>query len=110
VRDYIHVNDLADAHLLALKHLESGNPSNVFNLGNGSGYSVRQIIKIARTVTGCDINVTYSARRPGDPATLVASSAKAMEVLGWQPKLNDIETIIRTAWAWHSVAAKTWQT
>ena len=109
VRDYIHVNDLADAHIRALDYLEAGNPSDVFNLGNGSGHSVRQIIDIARAVTGRDINVTYADRRPGDPATLIASSAKAMRVLGWQPKLHDIETIIKTAWAWHSRAAKTWK-
>ena len=109
VRDYIHVNDLADAHIRALDYLEAGNPSDVFNLGNGSGHSVRQIIDIARAVTGRDINVTYAGRRPGDPATLIASSAKAMRVLGWQPKLHDIETIIKTAWAWHSRTAKTWK-
>jgi len=109
VRDYIHVNDLAEAHLLALAYLEAGNTSDVFNLGNGSGHSVRQIIDIARTVTGRTINVTCADRRPGDPATLIASSAKAMRVLGWKPKLHDIETIIRTAWAWHTTAAKTWK-
>ncbi len=109
VRDYIHVNDLADAHIRALDYLEAGNPSDVFNLGNGSGHSVRQIIDIARAVTGRDINVTYAGRRPGDPATLIASSTKAMRVLGWQPKLHDIETIIKTAWAWHSRKAKTWK-
>jgi UDP-glucose 4-epimerase len=82
----------------------------VFNLGNGCGHSVRQIINIARTVTGRDIKVTSAGRRPGDPATLIASSAKAMRVLGWNPQLHDIETIIRTAWAWHSRSAKTWNT
>ena len=110
VRDYIHVNDLADAHIRALDYLEAGNPSDMFNLGNGSGHSVRQIIDIARAVTGRDIKVINAGRRPGDPATLIASSAKAMRVLGWQPKLHDIETIIRTAWAWHSRTAKTWNT
>ena len=93
-----------------LKYLEAGNPSEVFNLGNGNGYSVRQIIDIARAVTNRDITVTYADSRPGDPATLIASSAKAMRVLDWKPKLHDIETIIATAWQWHSRAAKTWKT
>jgi UDP-glucose 4-epimerase len=109
VRDYIHVNDLAAAHVLALKHLEAGNPSDVFNLGNGNGYSVKQIIDIARTVTKCAIPVTYAERRPGDPATLIAGSDKAVRVLNWKPKFYDIETIIATAWRWHSTAAKTWK-
>jgi UDP-glucose 4-epimerase len=108
VRDYIHVNDLADAHVLALHYLEAGNPSDVFNLGNGNGYSVRQIIDFARTITGCNIRVNHTGRRPGDPATLIASSGKAVKLLNWQPKLNDIETIIATAWKWHSKTAKTW--
>jgi UDP-glucose 4-epimerase len=110
VRDYIHVNDLADAHIRALDYLEAGNPSDVFNLGNGSGHSVRRIIDIARAVTGRDIKVINAGRRPGDPATLIASSARAMRVLDWQPKLHDIETIIRTAWAWHSRTAQPWKT
>lgn len=110
VRDYIHVNDLANAHLLALRYLEAGNPSDVFNLGNGSGYSVQQIIDIARGITGCDIQVKHTDRRPGDPATLIAGSDKAIRVLNWKPKFYDIETIIETAWKWHSATAKTWQT
>jgi UDP-glucose 4-epimerase len=110
VRDYIHVNDLADAHILALEYLEAGNPSDVFNLGNGNGYSVRQIIDIARAVTGCDIQVKHTDRRPGDPGTLIAGSDKAVRVLNWKPKLNDIESIIATAWKWHSATAKTWKT
>jgi UDP-glucose 4-epimerase len=110
VRDYIHVNDLASAHILALEHLENGNPSNAFNLGNGNGYSVQQIIDIARTVTGRNIKVTYTDRRPGDVATLIAGSDKAMRVLNWKPRLYDIATIIETAWKWHSKTAKTWKT
>jgi len=109
VRDYIHVNDLADAHILALEYLEAGKPSDIFNLGNGNGYSVQQIIDIARSVTGCAIPVTHAPRRPGDPATLIAGSGRAMQVLGWKPKLDDIETIIATAWKWHSTTAKTWK-
>lgn len=109
VRDYIHVNDLADAHVLALKYLEAGGPSDVFNLGNGNGHSVQQIIDIALAVTGRAITVTHAGRRPGDPATLIAGSGKAMRVLDWKPKLCDIETIIATAWKWHSTTAKTWK-
>lgn len=109
VRDYIHVNDLADAHVLALEYLEAGNLSDVFNLGNGNGYSVRQIIDIARAITGCNIQVKHTDRRPGDPATLIAGSDKVKRVLNWQPKLYDIETIIATAWKWHSTTAKTWK-
>jgi UDP-glucose 4-epimerase len=110
VRDYIHVNDLAAAHVLALEYLEHGNPSDVFNLGNGNGYSVQQIIDIARKVTNRDIPVTHADRRPGDPGTLIAGSDKVKRVLNWKPKFNDIETIIETAWRWHNGAAKTWKT
>jgi len=109
VRDYIHVNDLAAAHVLALEYLENGNPSDVFNLGNGNGYSVKQIIDIAHKVTQCDIPVSYTDRRPGDPATLIAGSEKVMQVLNWKPEFHDIETIIATAWKWHSGAAKKWE-
>jgi len=109
VRDYIHVNDLAAAHVLALEYLEDGNPSDVFNLGNGNGYSVQQIIDIARKVTNRDIPVTHTDRRPGDPGTLIAGSDKIKRVLSWKPKFNNIETIIETAWRWHTGAAKTWE-
>ena len=101
VRDYIHVNDLAAAHVLALEHLEKGNSSDVFNLGNGNGYSVQQIIDIAREVTKRDIPVTQADRRPGDPAVLIAGSKKAMRVLNWKPEFYNIKTIIETAWRWH---------
>ena len=102
VRDYIHVEDLIDAHMLALDYLRAGNPSTAFNLGNGQGFSNREIIEAARRVTGHPIPVSEEGRRPGDPATLIASSQKAMEVLGWKPKDTNVEDIIATAWKWHS--------
>ena len=102
VRDYIHVEDLIDAHLLALDYLKQGNPSAAFNLGNGQGFSNREIIEAARKVTGHPIPVTEAPRRPGDPATLIASSRKAMEVLRWQPKHTGVEEIIASAWKWHA--------
>lgn len=102
IRDYIHVDDLIDAHILALDYLRAGNPSTAFNLGNGQGFSNREIIEAARRVTGHPIPVSEEGRRPGDPAVLIASSQKAMDVLGWQPKYTDIEDIIATAWNWHS--------
>ena len=102
VRDYIHVEDLIDAHLLALEYLKAGQPSAAFNLGNGQGFTNREIIEAARRVTGCDIPVSEEGRRPGDPATLIASSEKAMQVLHWQPRHASIEDIIGSAWRWHS--------
>ncbi len=102
VRDYIHVDDLIEAHMLALDYLRAGNPSAAFNLGNGQGFSNREIIEAARRVTGHPIPVTEEGRRPGDPATLIASSQKAMDVLGWQPRYTNVEDIIATAWKWHS--------
>ena len=102
VRDYIHVEDLIDAHLLALEYLKAGQPSTAFNLGNGQGFTNREIIEAARRVTGCDIPVSEEGRRPGDPATLIASSEKAMQVLHWQPRHASIEDIIGSAWRWHS--------
>lgn len=101
IRDYIGVDDLADAHLRALDHLLSGGESSVFNLGNGQGFSVRQIIDTARRVTGRAIPEVIGPRRPGDPARLVASAGRAREVLGWQPR-QDAEAIIASAWHWHS--------
>ena len=103
VRDYIHVEDLIDAHMLALEYLKRENTSNAFNLGNGTGFSNRQIIDAARRVTGHPIPVVEEGRRPGDPAVLIASSKKAMDVLGWQPKYTNVEEIIQTAWNWHSI-------
>lgn len=101
IRDYIHVSDLADAHLLAVDRLRRGEGSAVYNLGSGSGCSVREIIDQARQVTGADIPVIVEPRRSGDPAVLVASSGRAKRELGWNPHRSDIRTIIRTAWEWH---------
>lgn len=101
IRDYIHVNDLADAHIKALHYLYNGNNSDVFNLGNGEGYSVLEIIEAAKEVTQLPINVTLAKRRSGDPAKLVADNTKAKEVLGWQPRYTDIKQIISTAWNFH---------
>ena len=101
VRDYIHVKDLAEAHLLALEYLDRGGKSDVFNLGSGNGYSVREIIDTARRVTGREIPAKVEPRRAGDPSVLIASHKKAVEVLGWQP-VRGLEEIISDAWAWHS--------
>ncbi|MBS6602755.1 MAG: UDP-glucose 4-epimerase GalE [Brachyspira sp.] len=101
VRDYIHVTDLAQAHILAVKYLENGGESNVFNLGNGVGFSVKEVIETARKVTGHPIPAVVSSRRAGDPAVLIASSTKAKEILGWTPKHDSLEEIIATAWKWH---------
>ena len=101
IRDYIHVSDLATAHLLSLRHLEAGRPSQFLNLGNTKGTSVLELIEAAKRVTGKDIPVILSDRRPGDPAILVGSSEKAKQVLGWEPMYGDIDTIVRHAWSWH---------
>ena len=101
VRDYIHVNDLAQAHILAMKYLCDGNDSNIFNLGNGVGFTVKEVVETARKVTGHPIPAKEEPRRSGDPSMLIASSAKAREVLGWNPQYADLETIIGTAWNWH---------
>ena len=102
IRDYIHVTDLAEAHILAVEYLMKGGESNVFNLGNGVGYSVREVIETARKVTGHPIPAVEIPRRVGDPARLVASGEKAKTVLGWEPKITSLEDIIRSAWVWHS--------
>lgn len=102
VRDYIHVSDLAAAHVLALDALAGGAASSVYNLGNGNGYSVLEVIKAAEEVVGKPIKVKYGPRRPGDPAALVAGSRKIMDELGWRPRFADLKTIIETAWRWHS--------
>jgi len=101
VRDYIHVTDLAQAHILAVKYLSEGNESSIFNLGNGVGFTVKEVIETARKVTGHPIPAVVVERRAGDPAKLIASSEKAMKVLGWKPQFADIEKIIETAWNWH---------
>lgn len=101
VRDYIHVLDLAQAHIRAVKYLAEGNGSDIFNLGNGLGHTVLEVIDATRKVTGHAIPVDLGERRAGDPATLVASSEKAKRVLGWKPAHADIEEIIASAWNWH---------
>jgi UDP-glucose 4-epimerase len=105
IRDYIHVSDLTSAHLLALKHLLSGGNSAVYNLGNNRGYSVREVIELAKKVTGKPIPAIEADKRPGDPAILIASSDKIKKKLGWKPKNEDLETIIKTAWKWHQKEA-----
>ena len=101
IRDYIHVTDLAEAHILAVEYLMKGGESNVFNLGNGVGYSVREVIETARKVTGHPIPAVEIPRRAGDPARLVASGEKAKTVLGWKPKHADLDEIVGSAWNWH---------
>lgn len=101
VRDYIHVEDLIDAHILALRYLQKGGESNVFNLGSSQGFSVKEIVETAKEVTGIDIPVKMGDRRSGDPSTLIASSEKAKQVLGWNPSRTSIHEIIKNAWNWH---------
>lgn len=101
IRDYIHVNDLADAHIKALEYLNENNTSNEFNLGNGKGFSVREVIESVKKVTGKEFKVTETPRREGDPAVLIGSAKKAHQLLGWTPKYDDIDDIVSTAWGWH---------
>ena len=111
IRDYIHVSDLADAHLLALDALKTGSDTShqsnvhfqplIYNLGNGKGFSVLEVVESARRVTGHPIPVEVCPRRAGDPAVLVASSEKAMRELGWKPRYTQLDDILRTAWVWH---------
>lgn len=101
IRDYVHVTDLAQAHILALQYLIHGGKSDSFNLGNGVGFSVAEIVEHARKVTGYDIPVEKEHRRAGDPAVLIASKTKAETILGWKPAYGDIDTIIASAWKWH---------
>ena len=101
LRDYIHVVDLADAHVLALEYLRKGGASDIFNLGNGQGFSVKEMIAAVEKATGRSIKVEIGARRAGDPAQLIASSEKARSVLGWKPQFTDVEQVIGTAWRWH---------
>jgi UDP-glucose 4-epimerase len=102
IRDYIHVSDLARAHLLALEALAPGSSSPlIYNLGNGQGFSVREVVEVARKVTGHPVPVIESPRRAGDPAVLIASSEKIRRDLGWQPKFPDLKTIVGSAWQWH---------
>lgn len=101
IRDYIHVTDLASAHILAVQYLENGGESDIFNLGNGVGYSVKEVIETARKVTGHAIPAVETERRAGDPARLVASSEKAKKILGWKPVHDSLDEIIASAWNWH---------
>ena len=104
IRDYIHVTDLADAHVRALRYLESGGSSMAMNLGTGDGYSVNQILAAAEAATGRPIPVDRQPRRAGDPPRLVAAPRRAMETLGWKPTHSSLENILRTAWAWQQRA------
>lgn len=106
IRDYIHVSDLSQAHLLAVEHLQRGGESECINLGNGHGFSVLEVIEAARKVTGKDIPVRMEGRRAGDPSRLVGDSAKARELLGWNPQLASLETIIESAWRWYEKDAE----
>ncbi|MFP1647019.1 UDP-glucose 4-epimerase GalE [Enterococcus mundtii] len=101
IRDYVQVEDLIAAHILALEYLNAGNESNFFNLGSNKGYSVTEMLEAAREVTGRDIPAKIAPRRAGDPSRLVASSEKARAILGWAPEYTDVKEIIKTAWAWH---------
>jgi UDP-glucose 4-epimerase len=106
IRDYIHVNDLADAHILGLEYLLNGGNSEVFNLGNGNGFSVREVIAAAEDVTGMVISVQECDRRPGDPPALIGTSEKARKILNWQPQYPDIKDIVSHAWQWHQTRHK----
>jgi UDP-glucose 4-epimerase len=101
VRDYIHVTDLSDAHILALDYLRNGGPSDSFNLANGSGFSVREVIQMAEKITGATITCVDSKRRTGDPPILIGNALKAQNTLGWHPRFADLSMIIETAWRWH---------
>ncbi|SHJ50439.1 UDP-glucose 4-epimerase GalE [Paramaledivibacter caminithermalis] len=101
IRDYIHVEDLSAAHILALEHLMVGGQSDVFNLGNNDGYSVKEVIKAVKKITNRDIKTTEVSRRAGDPGILIGSAKKAKDILGWKPKYHSLDNIIRTAWNWH---------
>jgi len=107
IRDYIHVADLAEAHVLALKYLMDGGVSDCFNLGNGKGFSVKEVVDMAKKVTGIDFKVTEKDRRAGDPPELIADSKKAREILKWEPKYFDLETIMKSSWNWHKQFKKT---
>ena len=110
VRDYVHVVDLADAHVRALDAMDRGEvEADAFNLGNGEGFSVREVVDVVRRVTGRPVEAVEAPRRPGDPATLVASAARARERLGWSPKYPDLETIVETAWRWHRTRPQGWR-
>ncbi|MGL6138254.1 MAG: GDP-mannose 4,6-dehydratase, partial [Planktothrix sp.] len=101
IRDYIHVTDLATAHILGLEYLLNGGKTDVFNLGNGKGFSVKEVIETAREITGKEIKVIECDRRPGDPPSLVGSGEKARSILGWNPEYPDLQNIMTHAWNWH---------
>jgi UDP-glucose 4-epimerase len=101
IRDYIHVTDLAEAHVLALHSIQGETSSGAYNLGNERGFSVRQVIDAAERVTKKKIPFTLSDRRAGDPSALVSSSLKARDIIGWRPKISELDEIVRSAWAWH---------
>ena len=100
IRDYIHVMDLAEAHILAMEYLLQTQKSDVFNVGYGKGYSVKKVVETVKRVTGIDFPIEETERRPGDPPILVADNTKIKRVLGWEPKYDDLEFIIKTAWYW----------
>jgi len=106
IRDYIHVMDLADAHILALEKLKQDQKSAIYNLGSGNGFSNKEMVDAAKVITGIDFNVKICPRRPGDPPILIASSEKIKKELGWNPTRTYIDNIIRTAWLWHSTSCK----
>ena len=101
IRDYIHVSDLADAHLRALDYLLTGKKSQFLNLGNGNGYTVREVIDLGIQITGQAISITEGPRRTGDPSKLISDSRQARRILGWQPRRSNLQTIIEDAWRWH---------
>jgi len=105
IRDYIHVTDLADAHARALRRLEAGGASGALNLGTGTGHSVREVVAMVERVTDRKVNARSAPRRAGDPPALVAAPGRARELLGWQPLWSSLETIVQTAYRWHSVHA-----
>jgi UDP-glucose 4-epimerase len=106
IRDYIHVTDLATAHVLAFKYLVDGGESRCLNLGNGKGFSVKEVVAMAKKVTGIDFKVTEVERRAGDPPELVADSKLAQQILKWQPQYQDLEVIVESAWKWHQKVCK----
>ena len=106
IRDYIHIEDLASAHLSALQYLEKGGESTAMNVGYGQGSSVRDVLEVVKKVSGADLKVIEAERRPGDPASLVAKADKIRSLTGWQPRFNNLETIVADAWRWESRLAK----
>lgn len=106
MRDYIHVRDLARAHMAALKYLRAGGASDIFNCGYSQGYSVLQVTDAVKRVSGVDFDVRMAPRRPGDPATIVAKSEKIRSTLGWEPELDDLDQIVRHALAWEDKLAE----